>query len=615
MKIFFTKNFGLPVALFFAVCGFFVSNQVSAIPWNGDPVTGLDVPDNVLQLNETTTATATTTEEGARNWNSSDTDIATVGSDNGIVEAIAAGTVTIAYTASDSGQVNGTSVTIYAAPITDDPLIGEALIGRGDVVPTDYTEAEFGTSTISWLSSDTDVATIDITTGVITPVEEGTTTISYFVEETATGRIVARGSLEITVDDPIGIMFDSISEELEEEDIVSNLDTVTSFNYTSFSGLYFEKWLDGEKMGRITFNSALDLSDDDTTDFLQALGTKLEAASIGTIGLDFTGTTDSVALKETSATIKFYGLDELGFSDSATSEQVSEKLIAFDDEGNLLDISDLAPVQGTYVGACGVGEDECHMFTVDVNHFTTYEIDNIAPDNQDEVFPNSMSKRGGSSVGVVSANEEGGAIWFAPFGTTSFVAGSDMTTAGGTATSIDAPTASGSYRLYVIDAAGNVSDESDAVLTVSASGGSGNGHSSGSLVAGSSGGSAENDPAMIARLQSLLDSLIAQIRMTVRTMIAQGKPVPPAAMAFVQGGTAKITQTWSLGMSGEEVRIIQTILAQDPTVYPEAKITGYFGPLTLAAVKKFQIKYGIANPGESGYGIVGPITRAKMNGM
>ena len=41
-----------------------------------------------------------------------------------------------------------------------------------------------------------------------------------------------------------------------------------------------------------------------------------------------------------------------------------------------------------------------------------------------------------------------------------------MTTAGGTATSITAPTTEGDYRLFVIDAAGNYSSASTAVLTV-----------------------------------------------------------------------------------------------------------------------------------------------------
>lgn len=44
------------------------------------------------------------------------------------------------------------------------------------------------------------------------------------------------------------------------------------------------------------------------------------------------------------------------------------------------------------------------------------------------------------------------------------------------------------------------------------------------------------------------------------------------------------------------------------------KETNLFGPATRAAVQKFQLKYGIVkSPKDSGYGIVGPKTRAKMN--
>ena len=42
-------------------------------------------------------------------------------------------------------------------------------------------------------------------------------------------------------------------------------------------------------------------------------------------------------------------------------------------------------------------------------------------------------------------------------------------------------------------------------------------------------------------------------------------------------------------------------------------ITGYFGSLTLAAVKKYQEEQGIATAGQAGYGNVGPATRAKLN--
>ena len=41
-------------------------------------------------------------------------------------------------------------------------------------------------------------------------------------------------------------------------------------------------------------------------------------------------------------------------------------------------------------------------------------------------------------------------------------------------------------------------------------------------------------------------------------------------------------------------------------------MNGSFGPKTLAAVKRFQEKYGIAKKGQTGYGLVGPKTRAKI---
>ncbi|MBI2096069.1 MAG: peptidoglycan-binding protein [Candidatus Taylorbacteria bacterium] len=69
----------------------------------------------------------------------------------------------------------------------------------------------------------------------------------------------------------------------------------------------------------------------------------------------------------------------------------------------------------------------------------------------------------------------------------------------------------------------------------------------------------------------------------------------------------KLERTLRFGMSGEDVRLLQELLARDPEVYPEAIITGRFGPLTEKAVKKFQKKHGIDT-----IGIVGPATRARL---
>lgn len=62
------------------------------------------------------------------------------------------------------------------------------------------------------------------------------------------------------------------------------------------------------------------------------------------------------------------------------------------------------------------------------------------------------------------------------------------------------------------------------------------------------------------------------------------------------------------GMSGDEVRALQEFLAEDHDVYPEGLITGFFGPMTENAVRKFQRKHGIDAVGE-----IGPKTRVRIH--
>lgn len=81
-----------------------------------------------------------------------------------------------------------------------------------------------------------------------------------------------------------------------------------------------------------------------------------------------------------------------------------------------------------------------------------------------------------------------------------------------------------------------------------------------------------------------------------------------AAVSFL----GSLKRTLTLGDSHGEISKLQSMLAKDATIYPEQIISGYFGSLTLKAVQRFQEKHGIAKPGEPGYGIVGPKTRAKL---
>ncbi len=84
------------------------------------------------------------------------------------------------------------------------------------------------------------------------------------------------------------------------------------------------------------------------------------------------------------------------------------------------------------------------------------------------VYSSSTSVAGGASVTIVSAGDSDYTVWLAPSGTTTFTAGSTMTSTGGDDTSIIAPANDGVYRLYIVNTGGNVSNPSAAMLTVDA---------------------------------------------------------------------------------------------------------------------------------------------------
>ena len=48
-----------------------------------------------------------------------------------------------------------------------------------------------------------------------------------------------------------------------------------------------------------------------------------------------------------------------------------------------------------------------------------------------------------------------------------------------------------------------------------------------------------------------------------------------------------------VGSRGADVSSLQTFLAEDPSVYPQGLVTGYFGFLTKSAVSNFQSNNGM----------------------
>src|SRR3989344_5421644 len=89
------------------------------------------------------------------------------------------------------------------------------------------------------------------------------------------------------------------------------------------------------------------------------------------------------------------------------------------------------------------------------------------------------------------------------------------------------------------------------------------------------------------------------------------------------GGTIafcpNFTYNLYLGLNDSEteaqVSQLQKFLAQDSSVYPEGTITGFYGPLTEQAVKRWQAQQGVVSSGSpdtTGYGVVGSRTREKI---
>lgn len=99
---------------------------------------------------------------------------------------------------------------------------------------------------------------------------------------------------------------------------------------------------------------------------------------------------------------------------------------------------------------------------------------------------------------------------------------------------------------------------------------------------------------------------------TTSTTAAVSTPVTIAAVTtppvVISIPAVALSAELDPGERSDDVRTLQTLLASDSTIYPEGIISGYYGPKTTAAVKKFQAKYGLPQVGR-----VGPATMAKMN--
>lgn len=120
-----------------------------------------------------------------------------------------------------------------------------------------------------------------------------------------------------------------------------------------------------------------------------------------------------------------------------------------------------------------------------------------------------------------------------------------------------------------------------------------------------------------AELNTQINDLLAKIQLLQQQIGTQGSATTPTTTVPAAAGSCpRIGRVLKLGSSGADVTRLQQFLAADPSVYPEASVTGYYGALTEAAVKRFQCKNKIVCDGDAattGYGVTGPRTAAILS--
>jgi len=109
-------------------------------------------------------------------------------------------------------------------------------------------------------------------------------------------------------------------------------------------------------------------------------------------------------------------------------------------------------------------------------------------------------------------------------------------------------------------------------------------------------------PTTTEQMQANLTALLAQLTSLQNQLAAVQGEAPPLAASYA------FNTNFGQGIRSDTVKNLQTILIHEELLGSQYA-TGYFGVLTLAAVKKFQAKYNISP--QSGY--VGPLTRAQLN--
>lgn len=91
---------------------------------------------------------------------------------------------------------------------------------------------------------------------------------------------------------------------------------------------------------------------------------------------------------------------------------------------------------------------------------------------------------------------------------------------------------------------------------------------------------------------------ISSLLATIKSLMAKVADLQSQLGSVKQDIRAAITTDLKAGMTSDQIKQIQELLATDQSIYPEGITSGYFGKLTEKALMRFQAKHGLTQTGE-----------------
>ena len=140
----------------------------------------------------------------------------------------------------------------------------------------------------------------------------------------------------------------------------------------------------------------------------------------------------------------------------------------------------------------------------------------------------------------------------------------------------------------------------------------------GLLVAGVSVASAQSDQstaAIIERLQAQIKQLIAQIE-ELKAKLSGQTDTRPAGWPYPGNSCFGLSHNLKPGEKSEEVKKVQKFLKEEGHFPVAVDASGYYGEVTTAAVKKFQLKEKLIVSDDAGTTtVIGPKTRERIEAI